>query len=152
MTSHPNTHSCSNIKIYSTTVLRLNVINSWKWEHWMCCVMSETNCPINKARKQLCPGEPAAELSAQKCAPPHYFYFFILAVLHGMQACRILILRPGIEPVSPAVEAQNLNPWTSREAHCPPPRPAQSLMKGLCPFSLNYKLPKFHVQRNAKKR
>ena len=31
-------------------------------------------------------------------------------------ACGILVPRPGIEPVPPAVEAQSLNHLTSREA------------------------------------
>ena len=31
-------------------------------------------------------------------------------------ACRILVPRPGIEPVPPAVEAQSPNRWTAREA------------------------------------
>ena len=30
-------------------------------------------------------------------------------------ACGILVPRPGIEPVSPALEAQNLNHWTISE-------------------------------------
>ena len=30
-------------------------------------------------------------------------------------ACRILVPRRGIKPVPPAVEAQSLNHWTSRE-------------------------------------
>ena len=30
-------------------------------------------------------------------------------------ACRILVPRPGIEPVPPAVEAGSLNHWTARE-------------------------------------
>ena len=30
-------------------------------------------------------------------------------------ACSILVPQPGIEPVPPAVEAQSLNPWTTRE-------------------------------------
>ena len=30
-------------------------------------------------------------------------------------ACRILVPRPGIEPTPPAVEAQNLHHWTTRE-------------------------------------
>ena len=30
-------------------------------------------------------------------------------------ACGILVPRPGIKPVPPAVEAQSLNHWTSRE-------------------------------------
>ena len=38
------------------------------------------------------------------------FYFWLC---HA--ACGILVPRPGIEPVRPAVEAWNLNHWTSRE-------------------------------------
>ena len=30
-------------------------------------------------------------------------------------ACRILVPQPGIEPVSPALEARSLNHWTARE-------------------------------------
>lgn len=30
--------------------------------------------------------------------------------------CRMLVPRPGIEPVAPAVEAWNCNPWTARES------------------------------------
>ena len=39
-------------------------------------------------------------------------FFFFLATLCVMQE----LPRPGIEPVSPAVEAQTLNHWTLREA------------------------------------
>ena len=35
-------------------------------------------------------------------------------------ACRILVPRPGIKPTPPAVEAQSLNHWTTREV-CPGP-------------------------------
>ena len=43
--------------------------------------------------------------------------FFVCFVLFWLcyAACRILVPRPGIEPVSPAVEAQSLNHWTTRE-------------------------------------
>ena len=34
-------------------------------------------------------------------------------------SCGLLIPRPGIEPVPPAVEAQNLNHWTTREVPKP---------------------------------
>ena len=30
-------------------------------------------------------------------------------------ACRILVPRPGINPVPPALEARSLNHWTARE-------------------------------------
>ena len=32
-------------------------------------------------------------------------------------ACRILVLRPGMEPVPPPVEARSLNLWTARKSH-----------------------------------
>ena len=35
------------------------------------------------------------------------------------EACRILVPPPGIEPVSPAVEAWSLNHWSSREVPVP---------------------------------
>ena len=31
------------------------------------------------------------------------------------RACKILVLQPGIEPMLPTVEVQNLNHWTTRE-------------------------------------
>ena len=41
------------------------------------------------------------------------FIFYIFRPCHV--ACRILVPRPGIEPAPPAVEAQHLNHWTTRE-------------------------------------
>ena len=38
-----------------------------------------------------------------------FFFFF------GRAACGILGPPPGIEPASPASEAQSLNQWTARE-------------------------------------
>ena len=40
------------------------------------------------------------------------FFVWFLATL---VACRVLVPQPGIEPGPPAVEAQSLNPWTTRE-------------------------------------
>ena len=42
------------------------------------------------------------------------FCFYFLAVA----ACGILVPRPEIEPVPPAMEARILNHWTTREAAC----------------------------------
>ena len=39
-----------------------------------------------------------------------FFFFFFC-----QEACRILVPPPGLKPVPPAVEAQNLNHWTARE-------------------------------------
>ena len=39
------------------------------------------------------------------------FFFFLL----GRAACGILVPRPGIEPMAPAVEARSLNRWTARD-------------------------------------
>ena len=46
------------------------------------------------------------------CATLNSFFFF----WPRRVACRILVPRPGIEPVPPAVEAQSLKHWTAREA------------------------------------
>ena len=43
-----------------------------------------------------------------------YFFFFFFVWLHG-EAYRILVPRPGIKPTAPAVEAQSLNHWTTKE-------------------------------------
>ena len=48
-----------------------------------------------------------------------YFFFkdilFIYLLWPLRAASRILVPRPGIEPGSPAVEAQSLTQWTTRE-------------------------------------
>ena len=46
--------------------------------------------------------------------PPALFFFGGEQALHSV-ACRILVPRPGIEPVPPAVEGWSLNHWTARE-------------------------------------
>ena len=43
----------------------------------------------------------------------YFILFFIFWSHHA--ACGILVPRPGIEPASPALEAQSLNQWTTRE-------------------------------------
>ena len=49
---------------------------------------------------------------------PFFFFFFLHwevgSYLPG-GACEILVLQPGIEPGPPALEAQSLNHWTTRE-------------------------------------
>ena len=45
---------------------------------------------------------------AQMWAPAEYFFF-------GCRAHGILVSQPEIKLVSPALEAQSLNPWTTRE-------------------------------------
>ena len=46
--------------------------------------------------------------------------FLILIFWPCRMACRILVPRPGIEPVPPAVEVQSLNHWTAREVLAKP--------------------------------
>ena len=48
-------------------------------------------------------------------------FLFLFFFLPHCTACRILVPRPGIEPVPSAVEAWSLNHWTTRE-----------VPKGLC--------------------
>ena len=43
------------------------------------------------------------------------FCLFCFAFWPYLEACKILLPRPGIEPLPLAVEAQNPNHWTSRE-------------------------------------
>ena len=78
-------------------------------------------------------------LSITKIVMKLSFFFFLYLCLHGFctfkkiltleqlvlgfffsfrspcAACKILVPQPGIEPLSPAVEAQSLNRWTARE-------------------------------------
>ena len=44
-----------------------------------------------------------------------YDYLFIYLFRPHHVACRIFVPRPGIKPITPAVEAQSLNHWTARE-------------------------------------
>ena len=53
----------------------------------------------------------------QLSSPYYYFLFFFVGgggLLHHM-VCGILVPRLGIEPASPALEAQGLNHWTTRK-------------------------------------
>ena len=68
-------------------------------------------------------------LAFQEYIPLHFFkkefYWFIYFWLHWVlvaactlscpAACGILVLQPGIEPTSPALEARFFNHWTARE-------------------------------------
>ena len=47
-------------------------------------------------------------------SPTHTLFFFFF-FFFGHMACRILVPRPGIKPLPPALEAQSLNHWTARE-------------------------------------
>ena len=51
---------------------------------------------------------PSQKLLGNILIPPHTFL-----PCHG--ACRILVPQPGIKPVCPALGAQSLNCWTTRE-------------------------------------
>ena len=42
-------------------------------------------------------------------------FFFLKFVSFGCTASGILAPRPGVEPMSPAPEAQSLNHWTTRD-------------------------------------
>ena len=44
-----------------------------------------------------------------------FIYLFVIIFWPHRTACEILVPPPGIEPMSPAVEAQSLNHWTARE-------------------------------------
>ena len=44
-----------------------------------------------------------------------FIFFFNFIFLLPCTACGILVPRPGIEPMLPAVESQSLNHWTARD-------------------------------------
>ena len=46
---------------------------------------------------------------------PQITYFYFCLFVFGHMACRTLVPQPGIEPTSPAVEAQSPNHWTTRD-------------------------------------
>ena len=69
---------------------------------------------MNEAVSCYCPAGPIGE----PCVGPHMaqqicptFFFFGCTIGY-----RILVPWPGIEPMPPALEAENLNHWTTREA------------------------------------
>ena len=53
--------------------------------------------------------------SRQKIYKKILALFSLIFFFSGCAACGILVPRPGIEPVSPAVGAQSPNQWTTRE-------------------------------------
>ena len=57
--------------------------------------------------------EAKMQMSSPQTAHPyyHYYCFFWLSFV----ACTVLVLQPGIEPVSPTVEIWSPNHWTARE-------------------------------------
>ena len=44
-----------------------------------------------------------------------YFLFLFFNFWPNLAACRILVPRPGTEPVPPAMEVRSPNHWTTRE-------------------------------------
>ena len=44
-----------------------------------------------------------------------FFVCFVFVFWLHCMACSILVPQPGIKPVPPALEAQSLNHWTTRE-------------------------------------
>ena len=59
-----------------------------------------------------------SELLLQAFSSLSLFFFFLNFWLHNT-ACGILVPRPGIKPTCPALEAQSLNHWTTREIPSP---------------------------------
>lgn len=79
----------------------------------------ETNCPINKARKQPVLENRAAELERSEVRPPLFlFFYFGCAAWHaGMQNLNSPTRYRTREPCSGSTES---NP-DLQEAHCPDP-------------------------------
>ena len=58
------------------------------------------------------------ESQSQECSGWHqalrvFLFLFLFFAYH--ETCKILVLYPGMEPRTPAVEAKSLNHWTTRE-------------------------------------
>ena len=73
---------------------------AWPWRRfgrWCSKGLSQPHPPLTSIRMYLL-------LKKKK-----FFFFF------GHGACRILVPQPGIRPMPPAVEAQSLSHWTTRE-------------------------------------
>ena len=53
--------------------------------------------------------------------PPSFFFFFLIFLFIYLASCGMwdFVSRPGMEPVPPALEAWNLNHWTTREIPTP---------------------------------
>ena len=85
---------------------------------------------------------------------PHvYSCLFFFCFRPCCEACGILVPQPGIEPVSPAMEAQGPNHWTTREApylclfsifSCPFPSLSQGIFSSsICLSPFLFSLPQF---------
>ena len=63
----------------------------------------------------------------------HFFFSFFTFFLPHVTACGILVYQPGIEPTTPALEAQSLNHWTNRDV----PSPGHSEGGKICDMVVN---------------
>ena len=63
--------------------------------------------------------------------PCYWFVFFFFSLWPRHTACGILVPRPGIKPVTPAVDMWSPNHWTAREFH---PVTVKCLRKSHCVF------------------
>ena len=93
-----------------------------KWDPY--CTLLGAKCCYAEKKWQSCPGltkrkkntKPLFSSKAPENQKHHlgfFFSFFFFLAAH--MACGILVLCPGIEPVLPAVEAQSLSHWNTRE-------------------------------------
>ena len=58
-----------------------------------------------------------------------FFIFKFYLFIYGRAACGIFVPQPGIEPLTPAVEAQSLNHWTAREVPVGTFKPQEELKR-----------------------
>ena len=86
------------------------------------CTPFPSSGPLTKAMSPAYPPRPCSRQPSSLNLPsflPVSVSFSCLSLFNCVSvhhvACGILVPRPGIEPVSTAVEAPSLNPWTARE-------------------------------------
>ena len=102
------------------------------WDHWLChnvelkCLFSMLRPWIKfylrhsyffwscRAACRIILAEIAEPLFSTTHCSKCYMWIFFFFWLHCM-ACGLLVPWSGMEPMSPAVEAQSLNHWTTRE-------------------------------------
>ena len=77
----------------------------------VCVCVCNTFCPFAKVTL------PAEILYPFFSYPPQLYFLFIY--FFGNTVRHTELPQPGIKPAPPSVEAWNLNPWTTREAHPP---------------------------------
>ena len=132
--SHCSGFSCCGARVLGTqasVVVACGLQSLWltgsraqAQELWHTGLVAPRHVGSSRARARTrvpCIGRWILNHSATREALPLFFivkkkFFLIKKIkIFGHAACEILVPQPGIEPTPPALEAQSLNHWTTRE-------------------------------------